>query len=62
MDTADINSLLWHFGHQLPVDRQTSSIGLRESALAVLPASDVVLVSRALARLSPRLFRPADCG
>ena len=33
MDTDDIESWLWHFGHQLPSDRQGEFYQAGESAL-----------------------------
>jgi hypothetical protein len=64
MDTAaNIDSLLWHFGHQLPSDRQGEFHRAAESALAHLSCVGPGSVYRALAELVPGYFIPpiADC-
>lgn len=64
MDSAaDIASLLWHFGHQLPDDRQDEFHRAAESALAHLACVGPGSVYRTLAELLPGYFIPpiADC-
>ena len=58
---ADIESLLWYFGHQLPADRRPEFYQAAESALGRLQCIGPGLIHRTLVE-SPRLFHPADCG
>jgi hypothetical protein len=59
MDTAaDIDSLLWHFGHQLPDDRQDEFHRAAESALAHLACLGPGAVHRVVAGLFSNYFIP----
>ena len=61
MDTDDIEPWLWHFGHQLPVDRQGEFYQAAESALGRLQCNGPGSVYRTLVELLTRLFHSADC-
>ena len=59
MDTAaDIDSLLWHFGHQLPEHRQVEFHRAVESALSRLPCVGPGSVYRVMAELFCDFFVP----
>jgi hypothetical protein len=55
---ADIDSLLWHFGHQLPEHRQVEFHQAAESALSCLRCLGPGSAYRALAGLLPDYFIP----
>ena len=55
---ADIESLLWYFGHQLPADRQTEFYQAAESALGRLQCIGPGLIHRTLVELLPGYFIP----
>jgi hypothetical protein len=63
MDTDDVEAWLWHFGHQLPADRQAEFCRAAEHALACLACPGPGLVHRTLVGLLPHYFIPpiADC-
>ena len=58
MDTDDIEPWLWHFGHQLPVDRQGEFYQAAESALGRLQCNGPGSVYRTLVELLPGYFIP----
>jgi hypothetical protein len=60
MDTDDIESWLWHFGHQLPSDRQSEFYQAAESALGRLQLQCIGpgLIHRTLVELLPGYFIP----
>ncbi len=58
MDTDDIEGWLWHFGHQLPSDRQFEFYRAAESALGRLQCVGPGLIHRTLVELLPDYFIP----
>ena len=65
MDSDDIEAWLWHFGHQLPSDRQGEFYQAAASALGRLQLQCIGpgLIHRTLVELLPGYFVPpiADC-
>lgn len=58
MDIDDTEAWLWHFGHQLPADRQGEFYQAAENALGRLQCIGPGLIHRTLVELLPGYFIP----